>query len=66
MKQDDVDYYRTRAVQEQVAAQKASCEAARERHEELAAMYRFRSAMLTTHPSFWVRTLASDAEIELT
>jgi hypothetical protein len=37
----DADYLRARAVQEQVAAQKAASEAARDRHDQLAAMYRF-------------------------
>jgi hypothetical protein len=35
---DDADYFRARAIQEQIAAQKATCEAARKRHDELAAM----------------------------
>jgi hypothetical protein len=43
---DDADYFRARAIQEQIAAQKATCEAARKRHDELAAMYRFRALML--------------------
>ena len=41
----DADYYRRRAMQEQIAAQKATCEAARECHDQLAAMYRFRALM---------------------
>ena len=41
----DADYYRRRALQEQIAAQKATCEAARECHDQLAAMYRFRALM---------------------
>jgi hypothetical protein len=45
MRKDDESYFRRRAVQEQVAAQRAACEVARLRHEELATMYRFRSAM---------------------
>lgn len=45
----DADYYRARALEEQVAAQKATCTAARERHDELATMYRFRAVMLTKH-----------------
>jgi hypothetical protein len=43
----DVDYYRRRAIQEQVAAQKAACPTARKLHDELAAMYRFRVSMLS-------------------
>ncbi|HEU5068177.1 MAG TPA: hypothetical protein VFT61_08335 [Sphingomicrobium sp.] len=59
MDQDEEAYCRTRAIQEQVAAQSATCEAARQRHEELAAMYRFRAAMLTTHPGSWSEYLTS-------
>jgi len=44
--QEDASYFRTRAVQEQVAAQLATCDAARRCHDELAAAYRFRAAML--------------------
>jgi len=63
MKRDDAAYYRKRAIDEQVAAQNATCEAARERHEELATMYRFRAAMLTTHPSCWAEYLESPEEV---
>lgn len=45
---DDAEYYRTRSLQEQVAAQKATSEAARESHDQLAAMYRFRAMMVST------------------
>ena len=48
-------YYRHRAVQEQMAAQKAKCEEARVRHDQLAAMYRFRALMLSDE-----RTAAAD------
>ena len=44
--QDDASYFRRRAVQEQVAAQRATCDAARRCHDELAAAYRFRAATL--------------------
>ena len=54
MKRDDAEYYRQRALQEQLAAQRAACSAARERHDELAMMYRFRAAMLTTAPNDWL------------
>lgn len=47
MQPDDISYFRRRALQEQVAAQKASCEAARKRHDELALIYRFRVMMLS-------------------
>ncbi len=49
---DDSDYYRARALQEQIAAQKATCAAAQERHDELAMMYRFRAVMLSNGPVF--------------
>ena len=48
---DDADYYRRRALQEQIAAQKATCAAARERHDQLAAMYRFRALMDSDEPA---------------
>ena len=47
VREDDASYYRTRALQEQVAAQKATCEAARTCHDQLAAIYRFRALMLS-------------------
>lgn len=47
---DDRSYYRARAIQEQVAAQKAGSGPARERHDQLAMMYRFRAAMLLNEP----------------
>jgi len=49
--QDDADYYRGRAIQEQIAAQKARCEQARKSHDQLAAMYRFRALMLADEPA---------------
>ena len=54
MKRDDAEYYRRRAIQEQLAAQRAICSAARDRHDELATMYRFRAAMLTRAPEVWL------------
>ena len=50
MREDDAGYFGRRALQEQIAAQRAICEAARRRHDELAMMYRFRAAMLTKRP----------------
>ena len=47
---DDADYYRRRALQEQIAAQKATCAAARERHDQLAAMSRFGALMGSDEP----------------
>lgn len=52
MNRDDASYYRIRSIEEQVAAGKAACAEARRRHEEMATMYRFRAAMLTTHPEY--------------
>jgi len=66
MDRNDAIYFRERAVQEQVAAQNATCEGARLRHEELTTMYRFRAAMLTTHPSSWAEYLATEDVRELT
>lgn len=53
MREDDAIYWRRRALQEQVAAQAAACEAARFRHQELSEMYRFRAAMLSRGPESW-------------
>lgn len=39
---EDQLYYLRRLIQEDLAAARASCAAARERHEELAALYRAR------------------------
>lgn len=50
MTQDDARYYQQRASQEQRAARNATCAAARERHEEMAALYRFRGRLLATLP----------------
>jgi hypothetical protein len=47
MRRNDESYYRGRAIQEQIAAQNATSGAAREVHDQLAAMYRFRVAMLS-------------------
>ena len=63
-KREDEAYYRRRALQEQVAAQRASCPAARDSHDELATMYRFRAAMLSTGPESWADAYWSDAIVE--
>jgi hypothetical protein len=47
---DDASYYRTRALQEHVAALEAASVTARDLHEQLAMMYRFRSSMLSNGP----------------
>ena len=49
---DDASYHRQRALEEQAMAERATCDAARECHEELAAMYRLRAAMVSTHPQY--------------
>lgn len=43
MNRDDGEYFRRRAREEDRAAEAASCEAARERHTELAELHRRRS-----------------------
>lgn len=46
MSRDDYQYYAMRARQEEKAALIATCDAARERHEELAEAYRFRCELI--------------------
>lgn len=55
MREDDASYCRRRAIQEQVAAQNSACKPARERHDEMAAMYRFRATMLSKGPEYWAK-----------
>jgi hypothetical protein len=43
---DDLRYFARRATEEDVAGKNATCAAARERHEEMADMYRLRGAIL--------------------
>lgn len=43
---NDAEYFHDRAIEEQVAAQLATCPEARRRHDELATMYRFRELCL--------------------
>ena len=50
----DVEYCHARAIEEQVAADRATCAAARERHDELAAMYRFRESFLRTYGQLFI------------
>ena len=52
MPEDDANYYRRRALEEQIAGQKATCGRAQHCHEQLAAMYRFRAAMLSKAPGY--------------
>ena len=42
---DDLSYYRKRALQEDECVRKATCEQARDRHLELASAYRIRCAV---------------------
>lgn len=60
MRTDDDSYYRARALQEQVAARNATSGVARERHDQLAAMYRFRAAMVSTGPAQWNECLRQE------
>lgn len=46
MNHDDYAYFRSRAVQEEEAARSAACDAARERHLELADAYRARCILI--------------------
>lgn len=41
----DIEYYRKRLLQEEEAIRSASCEAARQRHQELAEAYRLRTRL---------------------
>lgn len=61
MPTDDESYYRGRAVQEQVAARNATSEAARQRHDQLATMYRFRVARLSRSERPVARGAGDDA-----
>jgi hypothetical protein len=47
---DDAGYFHARAIEEQTAAQRATCAAARHRHEEMAAMYRFKEMFANRKP----------------
>lgn len=61
---DDVEYFRTRALQEQLAATNAQIPEARKCHDELAMMYRFKAAMLSTGPDSWAVSLLDKCEPE--
>ncbi len=56
----DIDYFRRRAVEEQIAAAIAASEQARGPHDELAMIYRFKVAMLSTGPESWADSLRPD------
>ena len=57
--QADVEYFRCRAIEEQVAAGRATTSPARKVHDELAMLYRFKAAMLSTGPESWSEVLAA-------
>jgi hypothetical protein len=57
---NDPAYFGARAVEEDIAAHNAHCVAARERHEEMADMYRFRVAMLKPGLPSWPREVAAE------
>jgi hypothetical protein len=63
MIEDEATYFRRRALQEHLAAQNAASKVARDRHDELATMYRFRAAMLTTNPRCWAEALQQRVEL---
>jgi hypothetical protein len=60
----EVEYYRARALQEQVAAGKAQSTEARRCHDELAMMYRFKVAMLSTGLDVWGDALVDEPQQE--
>ena len=59
---DNVEYFRARALQEQVAAAKAKSPEARRRHDKLAMMYRFKVAMLSTGPHAWTDAVVGETK----
>jgi len=60
----EIEYFRQRAIEEQLAAGRAAGEQARRRHDELAMMYRFKVAMLSTGPDSWAAALSPDVIAE--
>lgn len=63
--ENDLCFYRRRALQEQVAAQRASSDSARRSHEKLATAYRFRAAMLSEPVSRRTRAVDEGFATEL-
>lgn len=61
---DDVDYFRARALQEQIAATNAGSHEARKRHDELAMMYRVKATMLSKSPDGWGANLENARQPE--
>lgn len=57
---DEADYFHVRALEEQAAALRAACPEARNRHDELAAMYRFRESLVRTSPRVSAAARESD------
>jgi hypothetical protein len=64
MREDDLSFFRRRALQEQVAAQRAATEAARVPHDKLATMYRFRASMLSKPTEGWSDALTKKVAAE--
>jgi len=62
---DDVEYFRDRALQEQLAASNAKSAEARKCHDELAMMYRFKVAMLSTGPDSWAVSTDGERQAEV-
>ena len=60
----EAEYYRTRALQEQLAAANAQSVQARKCHDELAMMYRFRAQMLSEGPDSWDSALVESPQPE--
>jgi len=52
MQNNDLVYYRARAIDEDAAARRATCDAAVRRHRELAQLYRGRCRQLSTLADF--------------
>ncbi len=61
---EEVEYYRRRALEEQVAAAKTRCEEARKAHDELAMLYRFKAVMLSSKPDSWADCLNDEDQAE--
>lgn len=61
---DDAEYFRARALQEQVAANNARSVEARKCHDALAMVYRFKAAMLSSGPDSWEETVADAQQPE--
>jgi hypothetical protein len=60
---DEAAYFRRWSSEEQVAARGAAGAAARDRHEQLALLYRFRAAMLDSPLGVPIERLCNAAEV---